>query len=675
LTSKTVEKVPYAHIDQQMDEPPSSILIEDVRPQINCGRYPVKREVGDIFEVSADIFREGHDKIAAVVRYRDWNSKDWSEVEMHFVDNDRWAATFPLRENTRIVYTIEAFPDRYGTWCDEVEKKLAAGLDIASELLEGQQVVEDVKQRADAADREAIDQLLTQVRTATGQAQAAALLLGEEAVSLVHANRSRAGKAVLPNELTVIVDQIAARYAAWYEMFPRSAGTTPSQSATFRDVINQLPRIESMGFDVLYFTPIHPIGQTHRKGRNNTLKAGPDDPGVPYAIGSEAGGHDAIEPGLGTAHDFRKLVDAAAQHGMEIALDIAIQASPDHPWAKEHREWFYIRPDGTIKYAENPPKKYEDIYPINFQNDDWRNLWNELKRIVLYWVDLGVKTFRVDNPHTKPTVFWEWLITEVHREHPDVIFLSEAFTRPKVMKALAKAGFAQSYTYFTWRNFKREITEYLLELTQTEVKEYLRGNFFVNTHDILPTILQEGGRPAFKMRLALAATLSSVYGIYSGYELCENTPVPGKEEYLNSEKYEYKVWDWDRPGNIADYISAVNRIRRDHPALHEYDNLQFFPASDDNVICYGKTTDDFEDIVVVVVNLDPFQPHEAMIQLPIEKWGISDGEQYRATELITGESFIWTGSAQQVHLDPIHEPAMLFAVRRWHHIDFEEPCF
>ncbi|HEV2106743.1 MAG TPA: maltotransferase domain-containing protein [Thermomicrobiales bacterium] len=661
--------------DEQTSQPPSSISIEDVRPQIDCGRYPVKREVGDVLDVSADIFREGHDKIAAVVRHRDWTSDEWSEVEMHVVDNDRWSASFLLLENTRVIYTIEAFPDVFGTWRDEVQKKLAAGLDVASELLEGQHLVEEVRERASPGDRAAIDQLLGEVRSAVSQAEAATLLFGEKVNLLVHTNRSRAGKAVYPHELTVIVDRVAARYAAWYEMFPRSAGTVPDQSATFRDVINHLPRIQSMGFDVLYFTPIHPIGETNRKGRNNTLVPQPGDPGVPYAIGSDAGGHDAIEPGLGSVDDFRDLVEVASEHGLEIALDLAIQASPDHPWAKEHPDWFYIRPDGSIKYAENPPKKYEDIYPINFQNPDWQNLWNELKRIVLHWVGLGVKTFRVDNPHTKPTVFWEWLITDVHREHPDVIFLSEAFTRPKVMKALAKAGFAQSYTYFTWRNFKRELIEYLEELTQTDVKEYLRGNFFVNTHDILPIILQEGGRPAFKMRLVLAATLSSVYGIYSGYELCENTPVPGKEEYLHSEKYEYKVWDWDRPGNIVDYVSLINRIRREHPALQEYENLRFFPASDDNVICYGKATAEYEDIVVAAVNLDPFQPHDATIRLPIEQWGIAADEQYRVTELVTGESYIWTGSEQQIHLNPREEPAMIFEIVRWQHVDYAEPCF
>lgn len=657
------------------ETPPSSILIENVQPQLEGGRYPVKREVGDVLEVSADIFREGHDKLAAVVRYRDWQSESWHEEEMLFVDNDRWVSTIPLLENTRVVYAIEAFPDVFGTWTDEVGKKVSAGIDVSSELLEGQRLVEEIKSRASKREVAEIDKLLRDVSGATTQADAAAIMLGENLEALIHANRSRSGAARTPVEYTVIVDRVAARFAAWYSIFPRSAGTVPGQSATFKDVIEQLPRLDQMGFDVLYFTPIHPIGSTNKKGKNNTLNAGPGDPGVPYAIGSADGGHDAIEPTLGTLEDFHEMVAAAASRDMEIALDVAIQASPDHPWASEHPEWFYIRPDGTIKYAENPPKKYEDIYPVNFQNPDWKNLWEELKRIILHWVENGVKTFRVDNPHTKPTVFWEWLITEVHREHPDVIFLSEAFTRPKVMKALAKAGFAQSYTYFTWRNFKRELTEYLEELTQTGVSEYLRGNFFTNTHDILPIILQEGGPPAFKVRVVLAATLSSVYGIYSGYELCENTPVPGKEEYLNSEKYEFKVWDWDRPGNISGYITRLNEIRREHAALQEYDNLRFYGADDDNVICYGKTSGEAEDIVVAAVNLDPFQPHDAMLNLPIHEWGIEPDEQFRATELLTGESYIWTGAEQHVHLDPNVEPAMLFEIRRWTHVDWEEPCY
>jgi starch synthase (maltosyl-transferring) len=654
--------------------PPSSVIIERVTPELDCGRYPVKREVGDLFEVSADIFKDGHDKIAAFLKYRRHDDPEWCEVEMRFVDNDRWAASFPLEENTRYVYTIEAFPDVFATWCDEIGKKATAGLDVASELLEGRAIIAEAEDRA-GDDRPYLERYLTDLEAAPSQAAAVGLALSDDLADLMHRHRSREGSCRYERELTVVVDRPIARFAAWYELFPRSAGTVPNRSGTFDDVVNRLPEIEQMGFNVLYFTPIHPIGSTNRKGKNNTLRAAPGDPGVPYAIGSEAGGHDAIDPSLGTIEDFRRLVAAARGHGMEVALDIAIQASPDHPWARDHPDWFFTRPDGTIKYAENPPKKYEDVYPVNFGSADWRNLWEEMRRIVVFWIDQGVTHFRVDNPHTKPTVFWEWLIAEVQQTHPEVVFLSEAFTRPKVMRSLAKAGFTQSYTYFTWRNFKQEITDYLTELTQSEMREYFRGNLFVNTHDILPVILQEGGRPAFKFRVTLAATLSSVYGVYSGYELCEATPVPGKEEYLNSEKYEYKVWDWDRPGNIKDYIATVNRIRREHPALQEYDNLRFYWADDDSVLCYGKATPDRSDVVIVAVNLDPFQVHETWIHFPIHDFGIEDGEQYRVTELITGESYIWTGGSQHVRLDPHYEPALIFSLRRWSHVDYVETCY
>lgn len=653
-------------------EAPSSILIEQVQPQVDCGRYPIKREVGDRVEVSADVFRDGHDKIAAVVQYRTRDETTWREEEMRFIDNDRWGASFLVDENTTYVYRVFGFPNVIGTWLDEVGKKLAAGLDVASELLEGFLLYEDVAARAEGDDRMWISNALGDARTASSQGEAVKILSEAGVMAAVHRHRSRTG-GTASAELAVTVDRVEARFAAWYSMFPRSAGSIPGQSATFRDVEAQLPRIAGMGFDVLYFTPIHPISKSKRKGRNNSLISVEGDPGVPYAIGSDEGGHDAIHPDLGALDDFRHLVIEAESHGLEIALDVALQGSPEHPWLKEHPDWFYIRPDGTIKYGENPPKKYEDMYPINFQSDSWREIWDEMLRIILFWVDHGVKTFRVDNPHTKPTVFWEWLISEVYTDHPEVIFLSEAFTRPKVMKALAKAGFAQSYTYFTWRNFKQELREYGEELTQTEMKDFFRGNFFTNTHDILPPILQEGGRAAFQFRLVLAATMSSVYGIYSGYELCENTPVPGREEYLNSEKYEYKVWDWDRPGNISGYVSQVNAIRRDHPALQEYENLRFVDTSDDNVLAYYKATDDLSDIVLVIVNLDPFHTHRSTVSLPLDRLGIERDGQVRAHELLSNESFLWTGGEQHLTLDPQHNPAMIFSLHQWVHHDFVEP--
>jgi starch synthase (maltosyl-transferring) len=653
--------------------PPSSIIIERVQPEIDGGRYPIKRVMGDVLQVSADIFKDSHDKIAAVVQYRRKSDTEWQEAEMRYVDNDRWAGEFLLPDNTRYVYTIAAFPDRWATWSDEAAKKHEAGQDISLELIEGRLILEEALDRAVGADREVLEAAIAVAAGSASQAVKVQHLLSDDVAFAMQRARSRAGEARYQHELEVVVDRPAARFAAWYEFFPRSAGTDPTRSATFAEAAQRLPAIAAMGFDVVYLTPIHPIGTAFRKGKNNTLNPEPGDPGVPYAIGSDEGGHDAIEPGLGTLEDFQRFVAAAESLGMEVALDIAFQASPDHPWAKEHPEWFSVRPDGSIRYAENPPKKYQDIYPLNFETPAWRELWLELRRIFKFWIDQGVKTFRVDNPHTKSMAFWEWVIASIQAEHPDVIFLSEAFTRPKVMKLLAKAGFTQSYTYFTWRNFKRELEEYFIELTQSEMKEYYRGNLFPNTHDILPFILQEGGRPAFKMRLALAATLSSVYGIYSSYELCENTAVPGREEYLNSEKYEYKVWDWDRPGNIIPYITRINAMRREHPALQLYDNLRFYPSDDEHITCYGKATEDGSDRVVVVVNLDPFDTHETWLHLPIGEWGFPEGQPFQVEDLLTGEIHLWH-EHQHMRLDPQDEPARFYAVRPITRVSYVEGC-
>jgi starch synthase (maltosyl-transferring) len=462
------------------------------------------------------------------------------------------------------------------------------------------------------------------------------------------------------HELEVFVDRPIAKFAAWYEMFPRSQSGDPHRHGTFDDVIARLPYVEGMGFDVLYFTPIHPIGRTNRKGRNNTLTPGPDDPGSPYAIGSAEGGHDAIHPELGTFDDFHRLVEAAHAHGLEIALDFAIQCSPDHPWIEQHPEWFDWRPDGTIRYAENPPKKYEDIVNVHFYRDALPALWYELRDLVLFWVGHGVKIFRVDNPHTKPVPFWEWMIRDIQDRHPDVIFLSEAFTRPKMMRQLAKVGFTQSYTYFTWRNTKQELIEYLTELTQDEPKEYMRPNFFTNTPDINPVYLQTSGRPGFQARLVLAATLSTLYGIYNGFELCEGTPIPGKEEYLDSEKYEIKAWDYDRPGNIRDYVTRINRIRRDNPALHELTNLRFYNAWNDNIIYYGKMTAAKDNIILVAVNLDPYHAQAANFEVPLWELNLPDWGDVQVEDLFTGSQFVWHGKVQHVWLDPKLNPCAIW---------------
>ncbi len=470
----------------------------------------------------------------------------------------------------------------------------------------------------------------------------------------------------------MVVDPVLARFGAWYETFPRSLGA-PSRPGTLADCVVHLPRIAGMGFDVLYLPPIHPIGRTFRKGRNNTLPAAPDDPGSPWAIGNEHGGHKGIEPALGTLADFRALVAAAAEHKVEIALDYALQCSPDHPYVREHPEWFYARPDGSIKYAENPPKKYQDIYPLNFYCRDREALWEELKSILLFWIDQGVRIFRVDNPHTKPLPFWGWLIGEIQAVHPEVIFLSEAFTRPKIMHALAKAGFTQSYTYFTWRNFKHEIINYFTELTQTEEAEYFRGNLFTNTPDILPPILQQGGRPAFVLRLVLAATLSPAYGIYSGFELCEHAALPDSEEYRDSEKYEIKHRDYSATGNLEPLITRVNAIRRENPALQQYRNLRFYPCSDDNMLCYGKQHGD--NAVVICVNLDPFDTHTTDVQLPLETLGIGPDERFAVEDLLAGGRHLIKGAAQRIRLDPGESPALVWRLTRFPHKDFGTPCY
>ena len=651
-----------------------TVWIGNVQPELEGGRYPVKREVGDLFDVTADILREGHEALAAVLLYRPIKDTRWREVRMEPVDNDRWTARFPLEENTRYLYTIEAYPDAYRTWAADLKKRVAAGMEVGSELLEGAELLRRTLPHAAGADRQRIESRLAAVAKSSTAAQTR-LLLDEETAELVGTYPDRSAASRYDRELEVVVDRLPARVGAWYEMFPRSSGRTPGQHGTFRDCIARLPAVAAMGFEVVYFPPIHPVGRSFRKGKNNSLTPGHDDPGSPWAIGNEQGGHKAVEPGLGTLEDFRAVVRAARQAGMEVALDYALQCSPDHPYVTEHPEWFYARPDGTIKYAENPPKKYQDIYPLNFYCRDREALWEEMKSILLFWIDQGVRIFRVDNPHTKPIPFWAWVIGEIQTVYPDVIFLAEAFTRPKVMQALAKVGFTQSYTYFTWRNFKGELTEYLTELTQGPMAEYFRGNLFANTPDILPPILQQGGRPAFKMRLVLAATLSPVYGIYSGYELCENRAVPDTEEYLDSEKYEIKVRDWDAPGNIVDYVARVNRIRRENPALHEYRNLRFYPSDDDNVLFYGKRSVDGGNSILVAVNLDPFEPHRAEIRIPLQDLGIGPEDRFQAEELITGERHLWKGAAQQLLLDPQVEPAAIFRITRFPHKDYGTPCY
>ena len=638
--------------------PAARILIEDVWPEIDAGRYPVKRIAGEEVVVWADLFRDGHDKIAAVVKYA-FAGEPWREAPFAFFDNDRWVARFRPDRVGRWSYTIEAWTDRFAGWCDDLITKRAAGQDVTLELIEGAQLIEATLPYASEADARHLQALLDAAAAADTAARAE-LMLSPELRRLMARADPRADCVHYDRELEIVVDRGQALFAAWYEMFPRSQGRQPGQSATFDDCLARLADVAALGFDVVYLAPIHPIGRVNRKGRDNAIVALPEDPGSAYAIGAAEGGHRAVHPELGTLADFRRFVAAAAELNIEVALDFAIQCAPDHPWVRERPEWFSFRPDGSIRYAENPPKKYEDIVNVEFYQRDRDRLWAELRDTVLFWIDQGVRMFRVDNPHTKPVPFWEWLIREVKAHVPEAIFLAEAFTRPKMMRVLAKAGFSQSYTYFTWRNTKAELTEYLTELTQGIGKEFLRPNFFANTPDILPVFLQEGGRPAFLIRLALAATLSPAYGIYNGFELCENAAIPGREEYLHSEKYEYKVWDWQRSANIKHEIRLLNRFRRENPALHELTNLRFLGCDDPDILAYAKATADRGNIVVAAVNLDPHGTHAGEITLPLDEWGLVPGREFFVAEAFTGKTVAWRGDRHHLVLDPQHNPVLLF---------------
>jgi starch synthase (maltosyl-transferring) len=641
-----------------------TVVIENVAPTVDGGRYPVKREVGGTVEVTADIFKEGHEVLVAFVRYRRAADADWREAPMYFVDNDRWAGSFTLGENTRWVFTVEALPDPFRSWLDDLRKRTEAGQDVTSELREGAALVRAAASRADAHAAPALAAYAARIERGTDQAAATAAARDPGLWALMDAHLDRAEATWCEREFEVVADRERARFAAWYEFFPRS-GATAGRSATFREAESQLARAADMGFDVVYLPPIHPIGRAHRKGPNNTLTSQPGDPGSPWAIGGPEGGHTAVHPDLGTLEDFDRFVAAAHRLGLEVALDFAIQCSPDHPWVREHPEWFFHRPDGTIKYAENPPKKYQDVYPLNFYDADPEPLWREMRHVLGFWIAHGVRTFRVDNPHTKPVRFWEWLIRDVQAEHPDVIFLAEAFTRPKMMKVLAKVGFTQSYTYFTWRNEKMELTEYLTEITTPPVSDYFRGHLWPNTPDILHETLQRGGPPAFKIRVALAATCSSLYGIYSGYELFENVPVAsGSEEYLHSEKYEIKARHWDAPGNLAPYIRRLNGVRRAHPALQQYANLRFYPSDDAEILWYGKMTPDGRDAVFVAVNLDPSLEHFSLVDVPLDALGLREDEPYWMHEQLTDERYRWQGRRAYVKLDPADEPVQIFVVER-----------
>ena len=643
-----------------------SAVIENLRPLLDGGRYPVKRVVGEDLAVEADVFKDGHDVVAAALKWRTLGETRWQETPMQHQDNDRWRGVCTLYENAIYEYTVEAWTDTFRGWQEEFTKKFEAGISsLTTEALEGALLLEAAAERAyDYNDANRLHELSQKFQTSNA-AEINAIAHSGELEVLMATYPDRAGATQYSPPPRVIVDRTIARTAAWYEFFPRSAEGRGDRGSTLRASLPRIDDAKAMGFDVIYFPPIHPIGLTNRKGRNNSTTALPQDPGVLYAIGSDAGGHKDVDPALGTIEDFDWLQNEVRRRGMEIALDFAINCSPDHPYVREHPEWFYKQPDGSIKYAENPPKKYEDIYPLNFRCEDWPALWEEMKSIILFWAEHGVRIFRVDNPHTKPLPFWEYLINGVRAQYPDVIFLSEAFTRPKMMKALAKAGFNQSYTYFTWRNSKQELTDYFTELTQTDMREYFRGNLFTNTPDILPFALQDGGRPAFMIRVALAATLSSLYGIYSGFELCENQALPGREEYLDSEKYQFKKRDWDGPGNIKDWIARLNKIRRENRALQFYDNLKFHHADNDAILFYAKMTMSRDNIILVVVNLDPHRKQGSYVDVPIDQFGPMEADIYQVHDLIGDARYTWRGRRNYVELDPEIQPAHIFRVRRW----------
>ncbi|WP_420394488.1 alpha-1,4-glucan--maltose-1-phosphate maltosyltransferase [Acuticoccus sp.] len=639
------------------------VAIEGIDPEIDGGRFPAKTVAGQPFVVEADVFGDGHEKVDGAILWRPLGVDNWEEAPLRLVVNDRWRGHFTPTENARHEYTIIAWRDAWETWRSEVAKKHNAGVPITLELEEGTRLVAASvgAGRGTHDDQAALRDLAKRMQGAS-EGDRFAVLMTEDTAALMRRAGHRANLSRYDRVLPLTVDRPAAAFSAWYEVMPRSMSNDVNRHGTFDDVITRLPYVQGLGFDVLYFTPIHPIGKTNRKGRNNSLKAEEGDVGSPYAIGSSEGGHDAIHPELGTFEDFRRLIAAAREHGLEIALDYAVQCSPDHPWIKEHADWFEWRPDGSIRFAENPPKKYEDIVNVRFYDGDrpLPDLWRAQLGIFLFWIDQGVKIFRVDNPHTKAFPFWEWMIAEVQRDHPDVIFLSEAFTRPKVMHRLAKLGFTQSYSYFTWRNTKFELTEYMTELTTTVKKDTMRVNFFVNTPDINPVYLQTSGRPGFQVRLVLAASLAGNYGVYNGYELCEGTPVPGKEEYFNSEKYELKAWDWDRPGHIRQDVALMNQLRRTHPALQEFANLAFYNMYNDNILYYGKRTADLSSFLLFAVNLDPHTGQGANFEVPLWEFGLPDDASIAVTDLVADYDFTWNGKIQHVYIDPHQRPYFIW---------------
>lgn len=642
------------------------VVIEGVTPQLDAGRFAVKRIVGDTLTVEADVFGDGHDHVTARLLYRHHSETAWRSVRMKPLGNDRWRASFPLERLGRYIYTIAGAVDHFDTWRSDLIKRLEAGQDVHVDLQNGGLLLEHSARLAARQDAVRLNEAAQALRSRSDEEDTKVLALDPTILALVERYPDEAMETRYERQLEVIVDRERARFSSWYEMFPRSASDVPGRHGTFADCAARLDYVAELGFNVLYMPPIHPIGTSFRKGKNNSVTAEHGEEGSPWAIGNVDGGHTAIHSSLGTFKDFQALRAKAAKLGIELALDIAFQCAPDHPWVTEHPDWFRKRADGSIQYAENPPKKYQDIYPLDFESPDWEGLWEALKGVFLFWIEQGVKIFRVDNPHTKAFPFWEWAITAIKREHPDVLFLAEAFTRPRVMQRLAKLGFSQSYTYFTWRNTGQEIVEYLTELTQTPLREYFRPNFWPNTPDILPESLQIGGRPAFITRLVLAATLSSNYGIYGpAYEMQENLPMKqGGEEYLNSEKYEIRHWDLNAPESLRDVIAQVNQARRANPALQFMESLTFHPTDNPSLLCYSKASPDGSNVVLTVVNLDPVHTQAGWVALDLASLNLTDREPFQVYDQLADRRYLWQGSSNYIELIPDELPAHIFRILR-----------
>ena len=647
------------------DEGRVRAVIENITPSVDGGRFAAKRIVGDEVVVEADCFTDGHDALGCLLLWRREEEIAWHEARMEPLSNDRWRGRFIAVSVGRYRYTVTAWVDHFLSWRHDFARRVEAE-DLRVAALVGAGLIEEAAQRAKGRDRARLKDWAGQLRSTSDAQVLKTLGLDEELADLANRHPDRHLAATCPVEYPLVVDRERARFSSWYEMFPRSASPEPGRHGTFRDCEARLPAIAKMGFDVLYFPPIHPIGRVNRKGINNAVDAAPGDAGSPWAVGAAEGGHTTLHSELGTIEDFRRLAASARDHGIELALDIAFQCAPDHPYVTAHPKWFKWRPDGTVQYAENPPKKYQDIFPFDFESEDWQGLWTELAGVIRYWAGEGVRIFRVDNPHTKPFPFWEWAIGELKREYPDAIFLAEAFTRRKVMHRLAKLGFTQSYTYFAWRNSKREVTEYFAELTQGPGRDYFRPNVWPNTPDILTEYLQFGGRPAFIVRLVLAATLAANYGIYGpAFELLEATPRDaGTEEYLDSEKYQIRAWNLKAPHGLSELIARVNRARRDNPALQSDASLRFFPVDNESLLCYAKTSAEQDNLVVTVVNLDPHHVQSGWVELDLKALGIEVHSPYQMHDLLSGARFLWSGARNFVQLDPQRAPAHVFALRR-----------